>query len=525
MQSRRRLLRAGLITFLILAVTVASSPSAGATRSRTIGPNDAIYTATPTSNLGAEATVHVTGSQLGDGIGVIGIAQCVAGQDPLQSCGARTTVIPDAGTRSFAQDHVVHSMDAIGPSELPIDCRSAPCELAVFNVFNDFPTRVAGFPLSFVPPPRFHPLAPTRIADSRVDPGAWAGKLGPGGERVLDVAGAGGVPATGVSAAVLNVTVTNATRATHLVVWPADGQLPDTSALNARAGETVASLVTTGLDATGHIQMANHDGEVDVIVDVYGWFDLGDVPGDRYTPISPARLFDSRVGPSPSRLAAGQPRPVPAAGVAGVPADATAVALTVTGVFPTEHTHITAWPSGLAPPTSSTLNLEANDVHANAAVVPVGADGSILFSTNSGETDVVVDVMGWFGPSGSYGFTAVQRRRMYDTRGNPGFRLDPGQTVSVGTLGWSVLPPAKVVLVNTTLITSDHDTHLTVYDAQQDEVLHPRPVPPVSSVNARAGRVASAEVFVGQTANVPAVAVHNNEGHPDVLLDFVGYFS
>ena len=49
---------------------------------------------------------------------------------------------------------------------------------------------------------RFHPLAPARILDTR----AGGQKLGPDSAMTLQVTGQGGVPATGVSAVVLNVT-------------------------------------------------------------------------------------------------------------------------------------------------------------------------------------------------------------------------------------------------------------------------------------------------------------------------------
>ena len=55
-----------------------------------------------------------------------------------------------------------------------------------------------------VDPGGFVGLAPTRLLDTRTDGGA----VGPGETRSLPVTGADGVPSSGVSAVVLNVTVT-----------------------------------------------------------------------------------------------------------------------------------------------------------------------------------------------------------------------------------------------------------------------------------------------------------------------------
>ena len=52
----------------------------------------------------------------------------------------------------------------------------------------------------------FHPLTPQRILDTRTGLGAPGARLGPGGTLSLQVAGAGGVPASGARAVVLNMT-------------------------------------------------------------------------------------------------------------------------------------------------------------------------------------------------------------------------------------------------------------------------------------------------------------------------------
>ncbi len=77
---------------------------------------------------------------------------------------------------------------------------------------------------------------------------------------ITTVTGQGGVPATGATAAVLNVTATNTTARSYLTLH-ADGESePLASNLNWRAGETVANLVTVRLGPTGVVEVANAFG-------------------------------------------------------------------------------------------------------------------------------------------------------------------------------------------------------------------------------------------------------------------------
>ena len=70
-------------------------------------------------------------------------------------------------------------------------------------------------------------------------------------------------------------------------------------------------------------------------------------------------------------------------------------------------------------PLVSTLNAIGGQVTANAAIVPAGTNGSIdAFAAN--DTDLVIDINGYFAPSGSGGLSLynVTPCRVLDTR-NP----------------------------------------------------------------------------------------------------------
>ena len=119
-----------------------------------------------------------------------------------------------------------------------------------------------------------HPVNPTRVLDSRPAPnqvGPFNTPWGPNTTRDVPIAGNGGVPATGATAALLNVTVTGASATGFLTVWPSGQAAPLASSLNWVAGRTIPNSVTTKLGAGGAISVRNANGDVHVIADAAGW--------------------------------------------------------------------------------------------------------------------------------------------------------------------------------------------------------------------------------------------------------------
>ena len=88
----------------------------------------------------------------------------------------------------------------------------------------------------------------------------------------LRVTGKGGVPSSGVSAVVLNVTATEPTAVSFLSVSPGDSPRPVVSNLNWTAGQTVPNLVVVKVGADGSVHLYNYAGLVHLVVDVAGWY-------------------------------------------------------------------------------------------------------------------------------------------------------------------------------------------------------------------------------------------------------------
>ena len=102
-----------------------------------------------------------------------------------------------------------------------------------------------------------------------------------------------GLPSTGITAVVLNVTIINssASNGGYLAISPLNLQsnLPTTSSIDYGSNSTVASQVTVGLSATGRAYflntLFNNDASrVDILIDVQGYY--SDSVGDTYFPIT-----------------------------------------------------------------------------------------------------------------------------------------------------------------------------------------------------------------------------------------------
>lgn len=254
----------------------------------------------------------------------------------------------------------------------------------------------------------YRPVVPARVLDTR------PAKLGQGQTLDLAVAGHGGVPVSGASAVVLNLTVEGPTKNTFLTVYPKGTARPNASNLNVVAGETRPNrvVVPLGTDAAS-VTIYNDQGSVAVIVDVNGYFtdsSNASVLGG-YTPLPPARVLDTRGAPfGPIGSCAAACASVPAhgtlklhvAGFGGVPAfnsspAPTSVVLNVTVDGPTQPSFLTVYPSDAALPGASDLNFLSNQTIPNLVVVKLDpSDGTVTVYNDQGSVNVIVDVEGYF---------------------------------------------------------------------------------------------------------------------------------
>ena len=245
----------------------------------------------------------------------------------------------------------------------------------------------------------FNALVPSRVLDTRNGIGAPTAMVGPGSTLDLQVTGADGVPATGVEAVVLNVTETNATAPSYVTAWPTGASQPVASNLNFVAHQTVPNRVIVKVGTGGKVSLFNAAGNVDLVADVNGWFTDGttsNAAGDIFTGVNPNRIMDTRLGGSP--IGPGQTVHMNVIGQAGIPAAAHSVVINVTATNPTAvpSSYLTLWPAGAAQPVASDLNFVTGLTVANLVLVKIGTGGQVNVYNAAGNTQVVVDVVGWY---------------------------------------------------------------------------------------------------------------------------------
>ena len=139
----------------------------------------------------------------------------------------------------------------------------------------DFVADVVGYYHSYGTASVVVPTPPTRVLDTRDGTGTAGtiAKIGPKQHVKLQISGHTGVPATGATAAEVNVTAVSPAATGFLSLYPDGSPLPTASTLNYRAGHTVANASVAALGADGAVDVYNAGGSaVDVVIDLSGYY-------------------------------------------------------------------------------------------------------------------------------------------------------------------------------------------------------------------------------------------------------------
>ncbi|HEY7628715.1 MAG TPA: hypothetical protein VH761_16710, partial [Ilumatobacteraceae bacterium] len=334
------------------------------------------------------------------------------------------------------------------------------------------------------------PLNPARLLDTRTGQGGNNAALTTQKFTELMVAGYGGVPPTGATAAVLNVTVDKPSAQGYITAWPSGEDQPLVSNLNFVPGQTVPNLVTVKIGANGRVNLLNSQGNTNVVADVVGYYTAatGGCTG-RFTAVTPGRVLDTRdgtgrggaigpVGPNQSiDVQVTNLKGVPASGVSGV-------ALNVTADSPTAEGYLTVWPTGEGRPGASSHNFVPGLTVANLVLAKVGSGGRVSIFNSAGTTHVIADVIGYFSSSGG-ALIPVSPQRVADSRYGIGRgvtgALGPRSQADVDIGGVAPVPSnATAVIANVTSVDSSAPSFITVWPTGSAQ-------PTASTVNPRPG--------------------------------------
>lgn len=246
--------------------------------------------------------------------------------------------------------------------------------------------------------------------------------------------------------------------------------------------------------------------------------------GDRYTPVSPTRVLDTRTGVGGSRPAPDKPMRLDLSGV--VPVGATAVVLNLTVTESTGPGNVRAYPASSGQvPNVSNVNFAPGFDKPNLVTVAVGADRAVALRTEASTAHLIADLAGYYSPVGAAAYAPLSPRRLLDTRTGLGARPGPvagGEFVDVEVTGNGVPANALAVVLNLTGTEATASTHVRAYPAPgagEDQT-----PPGVSNLNLSANRDEPnlVTVPVGDDGRVrfwvPVAATH-------LIADINGYYA
>jgi hypothetical protein len=262
-----------------------------------------------------------------------------------------------------------------------------------------------------------------------------------------------------------------------------------------------------------------------------------------FTGTTPVRLFDSRTGTqypaeSPNRITPLGPKGkvlVQVRDIVDVPDDATAVVLNVTAVTPTAAGYLTVHPGGTVP-NASNLNFTKGQTVAVHVTATVGTNDKVEIYNAAGNTHVIVDLAGWYGPTGNGGPSTDRLTlltapgRAMDTRaGTLGYAEGAfgvsGRTTPVSEAGelavqvaglGGVPAEATAVVMNVTGVGPTKSTFVTAFPDGQT-------LPVASSVNVPAGRTVANLVIV-PVGPGGTVRFYNAAGSTHLIVDVTGWY-
>jgi len=379
----------------------------------------------------------------------------------------------------------------------------------------------------------FTPVDPVRLLDTRDGNGAPRAPLGGGQTLHLQVTGRGGVPATSVTAVVLNMTVVSPTSAGFLTVFPSGVPRPTASNLNFPAKWIGANAVTVPIGTNGQVDIYNPAGNVDVVADVLGYYNGDDLAysgatAGAFWTTEPERLVDTRDGTFGGALPRFTYVRVPVSYGPEFDRHITALAVNITAVDPTDGGYLTAWSGANAlPPNASTLNFTAHSVVPNFAIVPTrwcdacgGFPTIAVANASNGSTHVIVDIFGFYDDGqleGGLRFHPLTPTRITDTRENLGARTFTGKGTATITAPATVAGDNTAALVsNVTGVNPSNSTYFSLWADGDDQ-------PTVSNLNLTPHEIRSnaAVIPVGPGNKFD---VFNAAWTVDMVIDVAGTF-
>ncbi len=392
---------------------------------------------------------------------------------------------------------------------------------------------------------------PTRFLDTR-GPTKTGAPLAAGSTTDVQITNRSGIPSTGVSAVVFNLTAVSTTSNGYFTTYPSGKARPTTSSINFPSGWTGANMVTLPVGADGKIKLYNYGGRAHAIVDVLGWYAKDDTVragrgmGSQFRSTADGdgvRLYDSRKDPDNGNLPFGSGEYLDLTDTWATPEEAATVrayAVTITATAATSSGVFTAWAGGaVSKPLASAVNYGKGITAPNMVVVPAGhfdpakpqfwgpdQTGFRVANVGSGTVHMLVDLVGYYVADDSAGLrfrpltSPNAPVRILDTRKAIGLSGAFGGNQRRTVDATNVTSSDTAYLVgNTTGITPTVSTYLTVFSGEN-------PLPTVSNLNVSPGLVRAVSTYAPlaftSVGSKLTFNIFNRSGSMNVLFDAAG---
>ena len=234
--------------------------------------------------------------------------------------------------------------------------------------------------------------------------------------------------------------------------------------------------------------------------------------------LTPARLLDTREGIG--AIGQGATLTLQVAGAGGVPGGAVAAVLNVTAVMSSAPSFLTVWPADVARPNTSSLNTVGNDVVPNLVISKLSAGGAVNIFNFAGQTDCVVDVVGYFAEGSGSRFTSLSPARILDTReglGAPRGAIGQGQSIDLAVAGaGGVAGDADSVVINLTVTEPTASGFITAWPTGAAR-------PTASNLNFEPNQTVP-NLVVAKLGAGGVLSLFNSSGSTHLIADVLGYF-
>ncbi|HEU5269151.1 MAG TPA: hypothetical protein VFU36_04440 [Jatrophihabitans sp.] len=377
----------------------------------------------------------------------------------------------------------------------------------------------------------YEPLNPTRIFDTRT-----SHPIGSGATVGIPVQGVAGLPASGISAVTVILTVLTPAASGSISVFPSGTTWSGAATVSFGAASTQQNTVTAQLGSDGAVSVRNNSpSAVQLVADAVGYYTAGPAVPGGYQPVPLQRIYDTRAAGS-QPLAYGDSVSVPVTGQGAVPAsNVSAAAVNLTVLSPAVSGSLSVFPTGTDWDGSATVSFTADHTEQSMLTAQLGSDGTFTVRNNGvAPLQLVIDLAGYYvggAPPATGGYVPISRDRIFDSRtyDQSTGPFDAGQQRTVPTLGTHSYSNVYSAVQSPDFGVRADAILLTVVSPKQSGSVSvfagDRTFDGKATVSFTAGRTVQRLVPVRIPPEGPIRIRNNSSGTLSVIADIVGYFA